>query len=161
VRVDPGLISVDDGDTVSIRWPNSVVEIVRILGIDTPETRHIEHDIPLDQPFGAEARAFAQGAFAAATEVELLRAAMLDPYDRSLAYLFLNGRNYSLLAITAGYSGETVSFYGDNGLPKEAATLTAAAQAAAPLAFEPPHLFRARMRALASWLKQNGQYPTH
>jgi micrococcal nuclease len=161
VRVDPATIAVDDGDTAVIRWPNADVETVRILGIDTPETRHLEHDIPFDQPFGAEARAFAQGAFAAASDVELLRAAMLDPYERTLGYLFLNGRNYSLLAIKARYTTETVSFYGDNGLPKEAAEMTAAARAAGPMPFEPPHQFRTRMRALASWLKQIGQYPTH
>ena len=62
-------------------------------------------------------RAFAQGAFAAATEIELLRSPTLDPYDRTLAYLFINGRNFSVMAIKAGYSGETVSHYGDNGLP--------------------------------------------
>src|SRR5262245_24418482 len=69
VIVDQTLITVDDGDTVSIRWGESDVEIVRILGIDTPETRHDEHNIPVDQAFGPEARAFAQGAFAAATEI--------------------------------------------------------------------------------------------
>ena len=43
VAVSPRLVSVDDGDTVSIRWSKDDVEIVRILGIDTPETRHVEH----------------------------------------------------------------------------------------------------------------------
>ena len=47
---------------------------MRILGIDTPETRRLEHNLPFDQPFGREASAFAQGAFAAASEVELLHA---------------------------------------------------------------------------------------
>ena len=103
-------------------------EIVRILGIDTPEVRRLEHNLPYDQPFGPEARAFAQGAFAAATDVELLRSATLDPYGRTLAYLFINGRNFSVLAIKAGYSGETVSHYGDNGLPREAAEVLAVAK---------------------------------
>jgi micrococcal nuclease len=134
---------------------------VRILGIDTPETRHLEHNIPFDQPFGLEARAFARGAFAAATEVELLRSAMLDPYDRTLGFLFINGRNYSLLAIKAGLTAETVSHYGDNGLPEEAAAVLAAAKDAAPIPFEPPHQYRARMRVLTNWLKEHGQYPIH
>ncbi|HEY6549497.1 MAG TPA: thermonuclease family protein, partial [Vicinamibacteria bacterium] len=73
VPVPVQLVSVDDGDTVQIRWPQGDLEIVRLLGIDTPETRHVEHDIPFDQSFGKEARAFAQGAFAAATQIELLR----------------------------------------------------------------------------------------
>jgi endonuclease YncB( thermonuclease family) len=159
VRVDPATITVEDGDTVVIRWNDTDSEIVRILGIDTPETRRLEHDIPYDQPFGPEARAFAQGALATANAVELLRAATLDPYDRTLAYLIVNGRNYSVLAIKAGYTTETVSHYGDNGLPHEAAEVQAAAKTAAPLPFEPPHQFRARMRAVSTWLKQSGQYP--
>ncbi len=163
LRVDPGAIAVEDGDTVIIHWDKekSNDEVVRILGIDTPETRRLEHSIPYDQPFGPEATAFAQGAFAAATEVELLRCPTLDPYDRTLAYLFLNGRNYSVLAIRAGYSGETVSHYGDNGLPKESAEVVAAAKDTSPLPFEPPHQYRARLRTLADWLKQHGKYPSN
>jgi endonuclease YncB( thermonuclease family) len=159
IRVDPAAVTVEDGDGVVIRWSDQDREIVRILGIDTPEIRRLEHNLPYDQPFGPEAKAFAQGAFAAATEIELLRSPTLDPYDRTLAYLFVNGRNFSVLAIKAGLSTETVSHYGDNGLPREAAEIQAAAQGAAPLAFEPPHQFRARMSTLSNWLKQNGQYP--
>jgi endonuclease YncB( thermonuclease family) len=161
VRVDPALVVVEDGDTVAIRWPGAVAEIVRILGIDTPETRRLEHNLPFDQPFGKEANAFAQGAFAAASEIELLRCPTLDPYDRTLAYLFINGRNYSIMAIKARYSTETVSHYGDNGLPNEAALVKAAAKDIGPLPFEPPHVFRARMRDLTNWMKQKGQYPAN
>ena len=135
MKVDPGDRSRSRTETASlIRWGDRDTEIVRILGIDTPEVRRLEHNLPYDQPFGPEARAFAQGAFAAATEVELLRSPTLDPYGRTLAYLFINGRNYSVLAIKAGYTTETVSHYGDNGLPSESAEVVAAAKAAAPLA---------------------------
>lgn len=156
VPVDLAAVSVDDGDTVVIRWSKGDAETIRILGIDTPETRHLAHDLPYAQPFGPEARGFAQGAFAAATQVELLRAAMLDPYGRTLGYLFLNGRNYSVLVIQARYSTETVSFYGDNGLPREAAEVVAAAKQTGPLPFEPPYQFRARMRELSRWMKEHG-----
>jgi len=156
VPVDPARVQVDDGDTVVIRWSRDDLETVRILGIDTPETRHLEHDLPYAQPFGPEARGFAQGALAAATQVELLRSSTLDPYGRTLGYLFLNGRNYSVLVVQARLAVETVSFYGDNGLPKEAAEVLAAAKAAGPLPFEPPHLFRTRMRELSKWMKERG-----
>ena len=73
MKVDPAIITVEDGDSVVIRWGDGDAEIVRILGIDTPEIRRLEHNLPFDQPFGPEANAFAQGAFAAATDVELLR----------------------------------------------------------------------------------------
>jgi endonuclease YncB( thermonuclease family) len=163
VRVDPAAIVVEDGDTVIIHWDKDKAndEVVRILGIDTPETRRLEHNLPFDQPFGPESTAFAQGAFAAATEVDLLRCPTLDPYDRTLAYLFINGRNYSVMVIKAGYSGETVSHYGDNGLPKESSEVAAAAKDSSPLPFEPPHQYRSRMRTLADWMKQHGKYPNN
>ncbi len=146
IKVDPAAVKVEDGDGVDIHWGANDTETVRILGIDTPEVRRLEHNLPFDQSFGPEARAFAQGAFAAATDVELLRSPTLDPFGRTLAYLFINGRNYSVMAIKARYSGETVSHYGDNGLPKEAAEVTATAKEAGAslLPFEPPHLYRAR-----------------
>ncbi len=161
VKVDPALVVVEDGDTVVIKWPGAEAEIVRILGIDTPETRRLEHNLPFDQPFGKEANAFAQGAFAAASDMELLRCPTLDPYGRTLAYLFINGRNFSVMVIKARFSTETVSHYGDNGLPNEAAEVKAAAKDIGPLPFEPPHQYRARMRELTNWMKQTGVFPAN
>jgi endonuclease YncB( thermonuclease family) len=159
IVVDPALITVDDGDTVTVRWGEKDEEIVRILGIDTPETRHDEHGIPLDQPFGPEARTFAQGAFAVATDVRLIRADKLDPYDRTLGYLILNGKNYSVLVINARLAEESVSHYGDNRLPALAAEVMSAAKLAGPLPFEPPHAYRRRMRALSDWMKGQRREP--
>jgi len=160
IEIDPAKISVDDGDTVVVRWSAQDIETVRILGIDTPETRHPEHDLPYgQQPFGEQSRAFAQGAFAAATRVELLRAATVDPYGRTLGYLFINGRNYSPLIIRARLAEESVTRYGDNGFPAEAAAVLEAARAAGPLPFESPGAFRGRMRDLTRWLKAQGLDP--
>jgi endonuclease YncB( thermonuclease family) len=163
LKVDPALVTVEDGDNVLIRWNDKDTEIIRILGIDTPEIRRLEHNLPYDQPFGLEAKAFAQGAFAAATEIELVRSPTLDPYGRTLAYLFINGRNFSVMVIKAKYSGETVSHYGDNGLPNESAEVLAAAKevGAGPLPFEPPYQFRARMRTLTESMKQSGHFPNN
>src|SRR6266436_5364226 len=159
VPMDPATIEIDDGDSLLIRWSKADLETVRILGIDTPETRHLEHNLPYAQPFGPEARAFAMGALALATKVELLRAKTLDPYGRTIGYLFLNGRNYSVLVLSARLAEETVGRYGDNGFPSEAAEVTAAAKAAGPLPFESPATYRGRMRDLTKWLKEHGQYP--
>ena len=160
IAVDPAIITVDDGDTVVIHWPGDE-ETVRILGIDTPETRHDEHNIPIDQAFGPEARTFAQGAFAVATKVQLVRASMLDPYGRTLGYLILNGKNYSVLVVKASLAEESVTFYGDNGLPQLAAEVMAAAKAAGPLPFEAPHAFRKRMRAFSDWQKASQPVVPH
>ena len=157
IDVAPRLVHVNDGDTVSIRWGRSDVEIVRLLGIDAPETGDIEHDIPLAQEFGAEARSYARGAFATADRIELLRAATLDPYGRTLGYVFLDGRNFSVLLVEARLAEESISRFGDNGLPVEAAAIAAAAKKAGPLPFESPTVFRARMRRLADWMRKQGR----
>jgi micrococcal nuclease len=159
VAVDPSRIRIDDGDSLVIRWGDGDAEVVRILGIDTPETRHLEHDIPYAQPFGEEARRFAVQTFADAGRVELLRAAILDPYGRTLAYVFVDGRNYSVLVLRARLALETVSHYGDNGFPGEAAEVLAAAKAAGPVAFEAPYRYRSRMRELSEYMRAQGTYP--
>jgi endonuclease YncB( thermonuclease family) len=156
VAVDAARVTVDDGDTVVVRWSKDDSETIRILGIDTPETRHLAHDLPYAQAFGSEARAFARGAFSVASQVEVLRSSTLDPFGRTLGYVFLNGRNYSVLVVRARLAVETVTFYGDNGLPAPAAEVLAAAKDAGPVPFEPPHQFRARMREVTRWMKEHG-----
>lgn len=159
VAIDPAKLRIDDGDTVVITWGANDEETVRILGIDCPETRHPQHDIPYGQAFGEEARAFAMGAFSGAAKIELLRASMLDPYGRTLGYLFVNGKNYSVLIIQARLAEESVTRYGDNGFPTEAATVTAAAKEAGPLPFESPGEYRVRMKGVTQWMKAKGVYP--
>jgi endonuclease YncB( thermonuclease family) len=160
VAVDVKQIGIDDGDTIEITWGPNDVEEVRVLGIDCPETRHVQHDIPFSQMFGEEARAFARGTFATATKVELLRASMLDPYDRTLGYLFVNDKNYSVLVLEARLAEESITAFGDNGFPQEAAIVLATAKGAGPLPFEPPYQYRNRMRKLSEWMKSKGTYPT-
>ncbi len=150
VPVPIAKIKIDDGDTVTIFWSRGETETVRILGIDTPETRHEEHGIPYDQPFGREATAFGRGVLAMTDKIELIRASMIDPYGRTLGYLYVNDRNYSVLLLSARLAIETVSHYGDNGLPREAAACLEAASKTGPAPFEPPYLFRARMREVSN-----------
>jgi micrococcal nuclease len=159
VPVDPKQVEIDDGDTVFIHWSVNDREDVRILGIDSPETQHLPHNIPFPQPFGDEARGFAAGVFATATSIELLRAATLDPYGRTLGYLFVNGKNYSVLILTARLAEESVTQYGDNGFPQEAAAVLKAARAAGPLPFESPASYRQRMRAVSDLMKTHGAHP--
>jgi endonuclease YncB( thermonuclease family) len=160
VAVDVKQIEIDDGDTIQIKWGPNDVEEVRILGIDCPETRHVEHNLPYSQMFGEEARAFARGAFATAAKVELLRASMLDPYDRTLGYMFVNDKNYSVLVLEARLAEESITAFGDNGFPQEAAVVLETAKRAGPLPFEPPYQYRNRMRRVSEWMKGKGIYPT-
>lgn len=151
VPVPVDRVRVDDGDTVTIEWGPNDQEIVRILGIDTPETQHPDHGLPHDQAFGPEARAFCRGAFAAARTAELLRAETVDPYGRTLGYLWVNGYNYSVLVVRARLAVESISRFGDNGFPKEAAEVLEASRTVAPVPFENPGDFRRRMREINDW----------
>jgi endonuclease YncB( thermonuclease family) len=154
VSIDPALVDVGDGDTVTIRWGEDDIERVRILGIDTPEVAHHSMGWYDDQPYGRRATAFAEGVFAVAAEIELLRAAETDGYGRTLGYLFVNGINYSVLVVEAGYAVETVGHYGDNGLPEEAEAVLAASRTVGPVPFEAPYQFRRRMRELNDWREE-------
>src|SRR6185369_12251132 len=102
----------------------------------------------------------ASGAFATATTIELLRAPTLDQYGRTLGYFFLNGRNYSVLVIAARLAEESVTQFGDDGFPQEAAAVLKAARAAGPLPFESPAAYRLRMRNVSDWMKAHRAYPT-
>ncbi len=159
VEVPRERIEADDGDTFFVRWSKDDAETVRVLGIDAPETRHLAHEIPFAQPFGPEARAFALGVLAAAERVEILRAATLDSYGRTLAYVFVGNRNYSALIVLAHLAEETVGHFGDNGFPKEAEEVLKAARQAGPPAFESPASYRARMRVLSRYLREREPYP--
>ena len=129
VTVEPQALRLMDGDTAEIRWSAADVETVRFLGIDAPELYRGGRSAPpgpknLD-PRGAEARGFARGAFGVTRAVALLRCDRLDRYRRTLGYFFLDGRNFSALA---NYTLSHCLNQGDNGLPREAAEVLAAAR---------------------------------
>ena len=157
-RVPKAYVAFDDGDTVTIRWPDGP-EVVRILGIDAPEVQHLEHDLPFPQPFGEQAAGFLRGCLAVCDEVRILRAKDEDPYGRTLAYLFLDGKNYSALVVRARLAVANVDHYGDNGLPAQAKEVERAAEDARPVPFEMPHRYRARLRQVSAWMKEQGTYP--
>jgi endonuclease YncB( thermonuclease family) len=159
VSVRKTSIRVDDGDSISIRWGPGRDEQVRILCIDAPEVLHLEHDIPYSQPFGEKATGFLMGCLAAADEVELLRSGQTDGFGRTLGYLFVDGKNYSVLAIRARMAVGPSGRFGDNGLPDEYRQCRRAAADAGPVPFQLPRYYRKRMRAVAAFMKTQGTYP--
>ncbi|MDG3004539.1 thermonuclease family protein [Paludisphaera mucosa] len=145
VPVDPQAVWVDDGDTIRIKWPDAAPERVRMLGIDAPEVANRRFPEHKEQSHGEEARAFARRTILGAQRLELLRAARPDRYGRTLGYLFVDGANYSVLAVENHMAESTVARFGDNGLPEEAARVEAAARRAGPPPFESPREFRDRV----------------
>lgn len=144
IPVDPRTVWVDDGDTIRITWPDAPREAVRLLGIDAPEVRHANDPSSADQPFGRESLEFARRRILGAGRLELLRAAHGDRYRRTLGYLFVDGINYSVLAIENHLAEATIERFGDSGFPIEAAEVRAAALRAGPMPFESPRSFRDR-----------------
>lgn len=79
------VVHVDDGDTIDVLLDGERVR-VRLIGIDTPETK--KPDTPV-QCFGPEASAFTEATLPEGTEVRLERdAEARDPYGRLLAYVY-------------------------------------------------------------------------
>lgn len=95
---------VVDGDTVKVDL-GAKVEVVRIIGIDTPET------VAPNQPvgcFGKEASAQAKllllGKFVTLTPDPTQD--RRDKYDRLLAYVTVNGQDFGLLMVADGFARE-------------------------------------------------------
>ena len=144
VLVDPATVWVDDGDTIRITWPDAPRETVRILGIDAPEIGHGSDPTAGDQPYGRESLEFARRHLLGAGRLELLRAAHHDRFLRTLGYLFVDGVNYSTLAVENHMAECTIERFGDSGFPREAAEVRDAERRAGPPPFESPARFRER-----------------
>ncbi len=98
------VIRVIDGDTIEADF-GSLIERVRLIGIDTPET--VDPEKPV-QCFGPEASAETNRLLSGKT-VELESdpsQAVRDKYGRILSYVFLDGVDTSELLIQEGYARE-------------------------------------------------------
>jgi len=78
--------AVIDGDTVIVEFAGGAKEIVRLLGVDTPET--VDPNRPV-QCFGAEASTYVATLIPPGTEVRLERdVEARDHFGRLLAYIY-------------------------------------------------------------------------
>ncbi|WP_058308061.1 thermonuclease family protein [Gracilibacillus massiliensis] len=89
---------VVDGDTVSIQL-NGKEETVRLLLVDTPETKH--PNLPV-QPYGPEASDFAVEKLAGKSIQIEFDGPKRDHYDRLLGYLWVDGENFNKMLIEEG-----------------------------------------------------------
>ncbi|MEJ5254513.1 MAG: thermonuclease family protein [Acidimicrobiales bacterium] len=82
---EPTVVEVVDGDTVVVRM-GRVDEHVRLIGVDTPETKHPSKPV---ECFGREASAFTRAVLPTGTVVRLERdVEERDAYGRLLAYVW-------------------------------------------------------------------------
>ncbi|GAB2532124.1 thermonuclease family protein [Gracilibacillus alcaliphilus] len=87
-----------DGDTLRITY-NGKEETLRLLLVDTPETKHPSMPV---QPFGPEASEYAVEMLAG-KEIGLeFDGPERDKYDRLLAYIWVDGENFNQLLLENG-----------------------------------------------------------
>ena len=65
-----------------------------------------------------------------------------DPYGRTLAHVLVDGELLGVRLIQAGLAYETVTHFGDNGLPEFALAILEASKAAPKPDFEAPYKWR-------------------
>jgi micrococcal nuclease len=102
-----------DGDTVRVRIPNpppelKVLETIRMLGVDTPETVHPNKPV---QRFGKEASAFTKERLLGKPVYLAFDWDLRDRYGRLLAYIYTeDGRCFNATLIREGFGHAYLSF---------------------------------------------------
>lgn len=94
------VVEVVDGDTIVARRGGRT-ETVRLLGVDTPETK--DPDRPVEC-FGPEATAFTEARLAGALVRLETDTQERDDYGRLLAYVRLDGVEFNEVLLRAGYA---------------------------------------------------------
>jgi endonuclease YncB( thermonuclease family) len=96
-----GFVSVVDGDTVAIVRDGSR-ELVRLFGVDAPEVRRphcVEEELQ-----GEKAKLRLGEIMKSARKVEVERLKSKDKYGRTLANMYIDGRNLQYQLITEGFA---------------------------------------------------------
>ena len=86
------VVDTIDGDTIVVRYDDGRTETVRILGIDTPETKHPTAGI---ECFGPEASAYTSARLRGARVVIELDVEPFDDYGRRLSHVRVDGHSYA------------------------------------------------------------------
>lgn len=94
------VVAVHDGDTVEVQWPGRR-EVVRLLGVDTPETVHPHRPV---ECFGPEATAFSTQALLGRPVRLSFDREHRDVYGRLLAFVEVDGRRFNDVLLAGGYA---------------------------------------------------------
>lgn len=98
-RMAVTVLNVVDGDTIDVKLPNGNKERIRLLLVDTPETKHPNKPV---QPFGPEASEFTKKTLTE-QRVELeFDVQERDKYGRLLAYVYLNDQMFNQMLLEKG-----------------------------------------------------------
>ena len=92
---------VVDGDTIEISPAIDGVEEVRLIGVDTPETKDPNEGV---EPYGPEASAFATDELTGRRVGLEFDVERIDQYDRLLAYVYVGGEMFNEELVEEGYA---------------------------------------------------------
>jgi micrococcal nuclease len=98
-RLNGKVTNVVDGDTMDIQFENGKEERVRLVLVDTPETKHPTKPV---QPFGPEASAFTKEMLTGKNVQLELDVQERDKYGRILAYVYIDGKMFNELLLEKG-----------------------------------------------------------
>jgi micrococcal nuclease len=90
---------VVDGDTLDVKFKNGKTERVRMLLVDTPETKHPRLGV---QPFGPESSKFTKTELTGKKVGVELDVSERDKYGRLLAYIWIGKQNFNQLLLEKG-----------------------------------------------------------
>ncbi|SCC09244.1 micrococcal nuclease [Fictibacillus enclensis] len=90
---------VVDGDTLDVKFKNGKTERVRMLLVDTPETKHPRLGV---QPFGPESSKFTKTQLTGKKVGVELDISERDKYGRLLAYIWIGKQNFNQLLLEKG-----------------------------------------------------------
>ena len=93
--------SVTDGDTIKVQLSNGQIEKVRMILIDTPETKHPRLGL---QPFGKDASEFTSKALTGKNVTLELDVEERDQYGRLLAYVWIGNTLFNESLLKEGYA---------------------------------------------------------
>ena len=94
------VVDAVDGDTLHVRI-GARTDVVRLLGIDTPETHHPRKPV---QCFGPEAAAYTQDRLAGRRVLLEPDVEERDKYGRMLAYVVVDGGRFNDELLELGYA---------------------------------------------------------
>jgi micrococcal nuclease len=106
--VDAKVTRVIDGDTIEVLM-NGKIEDIRMLLLDTPETKHPSKPV---EPFGPEASKFAKETLEGKTVGIEVGLEERDNYGRVLAYVWIGSKTYQEMVLEKGL-GVTAYLYND------------------------------------------------
>ncbi len=95
------VIEVIDGDTIRVKDEKGLIQNIRLLGVDTPETNHPTKSI---ECYGKEASDFTKRIlFGKKVQLEY-DIEKFDKYKRTLAYVYLEQESFNEMLVEQGYA---------------------------------------------------------